>query len=506
MQVNNLHIRINIMKSNLTNRKLTWILVFVFILISFFPLFAFLGTLPLRTWDESRLAASAYEMTQTKNPLVVTFDYQPDHWSVKPPLNIWAQAISIKLFGVNETAVRLPSALSIMFLGIILIFLTSKINRPWIGFYASVIIICSKGILYYHCGRNADYDAMLSMLVIAYSMSIFVFSELKEKKYYIFFFIFLVLAALTKGVQALIPLPFIFLYIVLRKDFIALLKNKLTYIGIGLFLVVIGGYYFGREYFDNGYLKAVYENELGGRYLKTLEGHHGEYDYYFIKLRDELFTYFIWIVPFSFVFNLFNKDKTSFRLSNYAFGIAITIFIVISIGKTKLTWYAFPLLPLLAIVLGTSFATIHSWLLGLKTHKALTFSILLIGFVAIFYTPYKEIVNHVYKPKESDWFVPYYSRFEIIKKIIDKELVFNDTVVYINHDNQQDFFFYIYAMNHYGILNDRKEVKQLKVGEIVQINEPNTDQQVMEIFEYDTLYHSIQSKVVKLTALKENKK
>ena len=97
-----------------------------FILISFFPLFAFLGTLPLRTWDESRLAASAYEMTQTKNPLVVTFDYQPDHWSVKPPLNIWAQAISIKLFGVNETAVRLPSALSIMFLGIILIFLTSK--------------------------------------------------------------------------------------------------------------------------------------------------------------------------------------------------------------------------------------------------------------------------------------------------------------------------------------------------------------------------------------------
>ena len=40
----------------------------------------------------------------------------------------------------------------------------------------------------------------------------------------------------------------------------------------------------------------------------------------------------------------------------------------------------------------------------------------MIGFVAIFYTPYKEIVNHVYKPKESDWFVPYYSRFEIIKK------------------------------------------------------------------------------------------
>ena len=61
-------------------------------------------------------------------------------------------------------------------------------------------------------------------------------------------------------------------------------------------------------------------------------------------------------------------------------------------------------------------------------------------------------------------------------------------------------------MNHYGILNDRKEVKQLKVGEIVQINEPNTDQQVMEILNMIRSIIAFKSKVVKLTALKENKK
>ncbi|MFA7082262.1 MAG: glycosyltransferase family 39 protein, partial [Bacteroidales bacterium] len=261
------------MKRNLSNRKLTYILVFVFILISFFPLFAFLGTSPLRTWDESRLAASAYEMTQTKNPLIVTFDYKPDHWSVKPPLTIWTQALSIKLFGVNEVAVRLPSALSILFLGIIIILLFSKINKPFIGFYASFILICTKGVLYYHFGRSADYDAMLTMFVISYAISLFIFTENRQTKYYLLFFIFLILATLTKGVQALIPLPFIFLYIILRKQLLDILKNKFTYIGIGVFILLIGGYYFGREIFDSGYLKAVYENELGGRYLTALEGH-----------------------------------------------------------------------------------------------------------------------------------------------------------------------------------------------------------------------------------------
>lgn len=494
------------MKSKLSNKKLTWLLILIFVLISFFPLFAFLGTSPLRTWDESRLAASAYEMSETGNPLVVTFDYKHDHWSVKPPFNIWAQAISIKLFGVNETAVRLPSALSFIFLGIILILLTSKINKPWIGFYTSVIIICSKGLLYYHCARNADYDSMLSMFIVAYAMSLFVFTEKKENKYYILFFVLLICATLTKGVQALIPLPFIFLYILFRKQFKEVLKNKFTYFGIGLFLLLIGGYYFGRELFDNGYLKAVYENELGGRYFTTLEGHHGEKDFYFKEIKDNLFSSFFWLVPFAFVINLIIRDKLSRRISNYSFGIALMIFIIVTIGKTKLTWYAFPIVPFLAIVIATSFNSIQNWLLSFKKIKPFSIAIIIAAFFTIFYTPYREISTHFYKPKEEEWFKPYYSRLEIMKKLINKELVYNDTVVYINQDNQQDFIFYIYAMNHYGIKNDRKEVKQLEVGEIVQINEPKTDEQIKEIFEYDTLYHYIQSKIVRLNALKDNKK
>src|SRR6202049_3665801 len=59
--------------------------------------------------DEGRYAEIAREM-------VVSGDYVPprDHLALhfeKPPLVYWANAASIKIFGVNEFAVRLPAAL-----------------------------------------------------------------------------------------------------------------------------------------------------------------------------------------------------------------------------------------------------------------------------------------------------------------------------------------------------------------------------------------------------------
>ena len=90
-----------------------------------------------------------------------------------------------------------------------------------------------------------------------------------------------------------------------------------------------------------------------------------------------------------------------------------------------------------------------------------------------------------------------------MNKLIDREIEFNESIVYISQDNQQDVLFYLHAMDHYGILNKRKDIQYLEVGEIVQINEPEIDKEVRKRFEYDTLYHHIQSKLVRLTGLKE---
>ena len=73
----------------------------------------FLGRVHLFDWDEINFAESAREMLVTGNYLRVQIDYQP-FWE-KPPLFIWLQVLSMKVFGINEFAARFPNA----FIGVI---------------------------------------------------------------------------------------------------------------------------------------------------------------------------------------------------------------------------------------------------------------------------------------------------------------------------------------------------------------------------------------------------
>ncbi|MCU0339384.1 MAG: glycosyltransferase family 39 protein [Spirosomaceae bacterium] len=68
----------------------------------------FLGKVHLFDWDEINFAESAREMLLTGNYLRVQIDFKP-FWE-KPPLFIWLQVLSMKVFGVNEFAARFPNA------------------------------------------------------------------------------------------------------------------------------------------------------------------------------------------------------------------------------------------------------------------------------------------------------------------------------------------------------------------------------------------------------------
>ncbi|MBU6410264.1 MAG: glycosyltransferase family 39 protein [Verrucomicrobia bacterium] len=79
-------------------------------ILTLFTFFFLLGCRALNEPDEGRYAEIAREMLQTGNWLVPHLWYLP-HLD-KPPLAYWLIAISMKFFGQNEWAVRLPIALA----------------------------------------------------------------------------------------------------------------------------------------------------------------------------------------------------------------------------------------------------------------------------------------------------------------------------------------------------------------------------------------------------------
>ena len=152
-----------------------WLYLLLFLLI-LFPLFQHLNVLTIRLWDESRLAINAYEMYYHGNYLIPTFDGAPDMWNTKPPLMVWLQVFFMKIFGVNEWAIRLPSALAALFTCILLMFIAVRyVKNFWFGFICVLVLITSRGYVGEHASRTGDYDALLAFFTTLSCLSFFVF-------------------------------------------------------------------------------------------------------------------------------------------------------------------------------------------------------------------------------------------------------------------------------------------------------------------------------------------
>jgi 4-amino-4-deoxy-L-arabinose transferase-like glycosyltransferase len=91
---------------NKDNKWMNYLLVALLAAIFFIP---YLGAVHLFDWDEINFAEAAREMIVTGDYLTVKINYEPFH--EKPPLFIWMQAGSMRLFGVGEFAARLPNAI-----------------------------------------------------------------------------------------------------------------------------------------------------------------------------------------------------------------------------------------------------------------------------------------------------------------------------------------------------------------------------------------------------------
>jgi len=115
---------------SLLRKYLPYLLLAVGFYIISMPLWLKVDLLPIRLWDEARNAVNAIEMSQSHNWLVRTYNGIPETFETKPPLLTWFQVVSLKVFGYNELAIRLPSVVfSILSLIVLFVLLFKMTGR-----------------------------------------------------------------------------------------------------------------------------------------------------------------------------------------------------------------------------------------------------------------------------------------------------------------------------------------------------------------------------------------
>ena len=120
-----------------------------------------LGVGELCDWDEARHAVSAYEMIQTGEPIVTTYEYSNDYWNLKPPLSEWFIALGYKVFGCNTVGLRFYSAVS-MFLAALAVaaFLWRRYGRVEAVFSLYAFMAVST-LFSYHAAFEKDPGSYL---------------------------------------------------------------------------------------------------------------------------------------------------------------------------------------------------------------------------------------------------------------------------------------------------------------------------------------------------------
>ena len=391
-----------------TIRKIIY--AFVLLGIAYFPLFHKLDVWSLRKWDEARNAVGAINMIQSGDYLVRQYNGNLDTWETKPPLLLWFQAVSIKVFGANMFAIRLPSALSTLFLLLSILFFCGKILNDYrAGFWAALALLVSDGFIKAHVSRTGDHDALLSSWLI---LSVFYFYKYlidNKLKNILAATFFTFLAVMTKSVIGLMFLPALFLYLFIYPKNRHILRGGAIYASFSALVLAIVAYYFLADYTHKGYLEAVWKMEL----LPRFQNKEGKYlqpeAWHYLKILVVQHRFPLWfLLPFALWAALKSRNEALRQFVSLPLSIGIFFSLVMSFGIWY-DWYDAPLYPLWALIFGCGMSAFFERIEALLPQKHIEYSrfLLFLGLsIAFFARPYYKVAeriaeNHnVHKPNE----------------------------------------------------------------------------------------------------------
>ncbi len=368
------------------------IFAFSFALLAGIVLFIpFLGGLHLFDWDEINFAESAREMIVSGNYLDVQINFMT-FWE-KPPLYIWLQVLSMKIFGINEFAARFPNAICGI-ISLYAIYLVGKKVRDykfgwiWMITYMGSIL----PFFYFKSGIIDPWFNLFIFLGISFFSFYFIYPEKKLLRLALSA-LFIGLAILTKGPVALLVLIIVFtVFLVFRwRSIRTSLKDVTLFIGI---LSFTGGFWFILQLI-NGNIDIISDFIVYQiRLFKTHDaGHSGFFLYHFIILFFGVFPASIFALP-----SIFKKINGDEGFSKYVFWMKTlfwTVLILFTIVQTKIVHYSslayFPLTFIGGITIYDILEKRRSFGSGLRVTLFIVgalFSLLIIALV--FFGIYKE--------------------------------------------------------------------------------------------------------------------
>lgn len=425
----------------------------------YFVFFQHLDSFYIRCWDESFYAVNACEMLNDHNFIVPHFKGGADMLILKPPMQEWLQVLCMSMMGINELAIRLPSAMASALTALLLFFFFKRRIDIVAGLCMFFVFITTQEVATFHTGRTGDTDAVLTLFIFCSIIFLYkwLFEESPVSLFY--FFLFLALAFLTKSFVALFFAPAFLFSVVYFKKLKSALSSKYFYAGFFIFIFLSIGYLWLRNTQNPGYFKELIGFDFASRYANGVDAHAEPFDLYFNLMFEKQDIWLLFSLPGMW---MMLRNSALKRQAVFFISLIGCYLIIICFSVTKLHWYDLPLFPLLSVFSGYA---VYSFI---KTTDHLRQQAVLL--CLIFFIPYYYAARNSYKSEIS----PGEKKLEILTEYAftnRNNNSLNDVLFYTAYCDRP-LYFYKYRLNKKG--GDFKitnTLDSLKTGNIIIVAE-----------------------------------
>jgi 4-amino-4-deoxy-L-arabinose transferase-like glycosyltransferase len=244
----------------------------------FIGFYGYIGSMPLFDLDEGAFTTATREMFLRHDFITPYLNSVPRF--DKPILIYWLQAASALLFGFNEFAFRLPSALaSTTWVWVIYRFVAQVVDSEK-AFYAA--LIAATSLMPTVVGKAAIADAVLMLFITLSMFAIFRHWQTAKAAYIRWAYVAMALGFLTKGpVAVLIPAVVSLLFYSSTGRLGTWWRAIWDWRGLLLFFVIALPWY-GVEYAREGqaFINGFFLKNNVGRFNSPMEGHSGGFWFY----------------------------------------------------------------------------------------------------------------------------------------------------------------------------------------------------------------------------------
>ncbi|GJL56105.1 MAG: hypothetical protein NPIRA02_32370 [Nitrospirales bacterium] len=318
---------------------------------------AFFYNLPSSLFGVTEGLYAAVTETMVRTGEYVHLSLHGQSYFNKPPLFFWFQALSTKIFGWGETALRFPSALLSFGTVVVTYWVGRTLYSATAGFWAALVVITSYVTLWF--GQMAIIDPVLTFFMTLGILGLVrAYFQEGTSWWYVVGFVALAFGAMVKNLHAFAMPVILFLVLLWICRDRTPLKSSAFWVGLMVFVGLLGSYYayLGQEFIQHYVLKENVQ-----RMTKLAGDTQGSaFDAYFGKRPIMWYGFVVWfdffpwslLLPSGLLVLWTQRPLQRYPREAFLLMWVLGYFLAFSLFPEKHERYLMPMVPGVAVLIG----------------------------------------------------------------------------------------------------------------------------------------------------------